>query len=674
MGLEAPWALFGVVLAAAPIIAHLVRLRDLPRVPLPTIALLRRAQVASQRRSRLVDLLLLLTRVALIVALAVALAAPYRSVKLAYGDGTPATVAIVLDDSLSMTSVGASGAAPYAAAVARARDVVMALPPGSEAAVVLGGRAPRVLVARTQDLPAALRLLTELGETPPTRGTDLAGAVSLAIRELAGGRLEARRVLVLTDGAAHARAETLEVPGDVALEIERLGPTPSARPSANVSVASANAVPDPTAAGRASVLVELRASGDAPVGVLALRLERAGTTVARAEATFSGGVARVTMLAPLAGADDDPTARVVVDARDALAADNARGLLLRSASSLRILVVGDGASSQPVMRALALVPQHEGSVDARLVDADTLATIDLASYDAVLLADSAAPGEVTAGALQSFVEHGGGIIIAPGEAADGRALEGALGRLLPARPRGVAPCDPPLGLQSGGGESPLSDITGLTGTAVRQRLLVESPRGGAQVPLVFTDGAPALIVSRMGAGRVALLATSLDESWADLPLRPGFLPLVARLVREVATAARAPDRPIAPGERVELPLPPGATRLVVTGPDGERESFDGVTTASFGRTTIAGAYRVEVAHPGGVPRDAPRLAFVVAAPTTESDLTPGPAPAANASRGERRAAVTTVRRSLAQWFFLAAGLLAVAEGALRLRWPRTAKG
>jgi hypothetical protein len=670
VGLEAPWALLAALLAAAPIVAHLVRRRDLPRVALPTIVLLRRAQVASQRRTRIVDLLLLLVRIALIVAMAIALAAPYRTVRLTYGDGERATVALVLDDSLSMGRRGLRGDTPFAEAIARAREVLQTLPAGSEAAIVLGGRAPRVLVARTTDLAAAARQLSEIGASVPTRGTDLVAALPLALRELAGGRAEARRVLVLTDGAAHARAETLEVPGDVALELERFGPRSGQPSPANVSIASASAVPDPMAPGSASVLVELRASGPAPTGVLALKLERADTTLARAEATFSGGVARVTLRARLADENGDPTARVQIEARDALGTDDTRGVLLRPRSAVRVLVVSDGSAAPPVAQALALAPDRESAIEARLVDPDTLGTMDLSAYDAVLLAGVAAPDAATARALRAFVERGGGLIVAAGEAVDARALEDALGPVLPARPRGAAPAGGPLGLRSGTADGALSDVTGLGSTSVRTRLLVEAPRGDVLVPLAFTDDAPALMIGRAGAGRVALLATSLDESWCDLPLRPGFLPLVARLVREVAPAVRAPDRPIIPGETVDLPLPPGAARLVVTAPDGERESFEDLATVAFSGTARAGAYRVQVADRGGALRDASRLAFVVAAPASESELRPGPEVSASRANRGQRAAATVVKHSLAPWFFLLIGLLALAEGALRFPWSR----
>ena len=102
MGFAAPWALLALAAVALPVIAHLLRRRDVPVRPLPTIALLRKADVASRRRVRVVDRVLLASRIALIALAALALAAPYASATLAWGDGRVASVAIVIDDSMSM--------------------------------------------------------------------------------------------------------------------------------------------------------------------------------------------------------------------------------------------------------------------------------------------------------------------------------------------------------------------------------------------------------------------------------------------------------------------------------------------------------------------------------------------------------------------------------------------
>jgi hypothetical protein len=534
-----------------------------------------------------------------------------------------------------------------------------------------------VLVRRTADLPAVDARLDELEALTPTRGTALPEALSLALGELAGSVVEARRVLVLSDGAAHERVETLLATPGVRLDVERFGPAPDAAPPANVAVAGAVATVDPSDAARASVLVTLRAFGPPPTRPVALRLERRGQVVARADATFRDDLATVTLRAPLDAAGADPSARVVLETTDALAGDDARGVLLRPAGGLRLVVAGTDAATSAVARALALAPDRDGPLAVRRVDPDTLATVDWSTADAAFLVDVPAPSAALAASLRRFVEQGGGLALAPGDATDVRALGDALGPLLPARATHIDDAAAAPGLRPGDApERPddpraaLRDATGLRDVRVARRLALDTPRAGAFVALRFADDAPALVVGDAGAGRTAMLATTLDETWSDLPLHPGFLPLVSRLVHAVAAESRAPARPVLPGETLSLGLPPGATRLTVTDPSGARTAFADVRTATIADTALPGAYRVEVADEGGAPADAPRLAFVVAPPLAESDLRPGADVTSRGRSDPAKPGATRVRRSLSPWIFLLAGLLAVAEGALRFRWRR----
>ena len=88
----------------------------------------------------------------------------------------------------------------------------------------------------------------------------------------------------------------------------------------------------------------------------------------------------------------------------------------------------------------------------------------------------------------------------------------------------------------------------------------------------------------------------------------------------------------------------------------------------------AGVYRVQLATRQRALHEEPRMAFVVAPPADESDLSPGAAPELeHADAAASVAAGTVVERPLAPWLFLLVGLLAIAEAALRLRPPLRAR-
>ena len=83
--------------------------------------------------------------------------------------------------------------------------------------------------------------------------------------------------------------------------------------------------------------------------------------------------------------------------------------------------------------------------------------------------------------------------------------------------------------------------------------------------LRYENGAPALVEAEVGRGRVLLLTTTVDREWTDLPIRPGFLPLVQE---SDAISGRRPlgrrgRRHLLVGERRELALGADDRRLEI---------------------------------------------------------------------------------------------------------------
>lgn len=663
MGFEAPLALLGLLAAGLPVLAHLLRRRDLPRRPLPTVVLLRRAQAASRRRVRLVDMLLLAVRILLVMVAALAVAAPVRYRALAYGDGGVASVALVLDDSLSMRR---GEPTLHEQARRRALAVIDALPAGSELAIVLAGAEPRVAVGRTVDLAVARRLVASL--PAGARGTDLRGALDLAERELSGARHQDRRILLLSDFAGPHRLQPEDVPDHIAVAFERFG-----EEQPNVAVSAARATPDPTRPGQVSIAVEVRAPGR-DGETLPLTLRRGEEELERRDVEVVEGAVRETLTAPLDG--ESPFVTVEVEVDDALAADDRRAVLVRRAAAARVLLVdGDPGPSRArdevrfLARAVELAPGAEGALARRIVDPDTFATLDLADAEVVVLANVPGPSPAAARRLRDHVRAGGGLLWVAGDQVDPRVAAARLGDLLPARLR------PPAGAQTAGpqptpGQELLPGLSGLDGSTTRRRLLVDDVAGDAERVLRYGDGSPALLTARRGAGRVALLTTTVDDDWTDLPYRPGFLPLVVRLLRWLAPTRGTPNEPFPPGATVRFRPPPTATRVVITAPDGARTALSGADLeddVAFDQTGALGGYRVALATTERGLSAAPRLAFVVAPPASESDLSVTAPPVARAGPRDRDDARAVVADPLDRWLFLLLGLLAALEAALRVR-------
>jgi hypothetical protein len=666
MGIETPLALLALAAAILPWLAHRIRRRDLTPVPLPTLQLLRKAE-ANKRRSRgLADLLLLLLRIAIVIAACLGLAAPYVTARLHFGDGTVASAAIVVDDSLSMLR-REGGESLLAMQLQAAANAIDSLPDRSEVTVIAAGHPARILARRTSELSVARAALARIAHDS-VRSADWPSALKLAVSQLDAARHPTKRVLLLSDFAVHTqlKAEDVRLDG-LQVSLERIGSVP---PAANLYFTSVRALPDPSAKGQTSIAVELAAYGEAPERV-PVRVRSAEREIARAELHIVAGAAQAVIQVPTPLPDADPSALLTIDADDALEADNSAGVLLRpSAAVVVMLVNGDPqpASDRDELHyarsALRLSESSGVNLGLRSVDASALGKYDLTQVDVLILANATAMSDAEAQRIVRFVQQGGGLIVTAGSHVKPRRYNAALGDVLPCQIRARAKGSIDIAQPEPSSLFPLGQ-SGLTQTNTQERLMLDCR---SEVSLRFSDGAPALAIANVERGRSALLATSLDADWTDLPLRPGYLPMLTWLIRDVARAELAISGPVRAGQAVRLALPPDARGLEVVTPEGVRHRYDdiaGKSSIEFTHTQRSGPYRVLAESERGLLADAPRGAFVVESPRAESDLTPlqqveswGVGAPAGPIGG-------TVRHSLVSYVLLVFALLVLAEGSLR---------
>src|SRR5262249_19303997 len=142
----------------------------------------------------------------------------------------------------------------------------------------------------------------------------------------------------------------------------------------------------------------------------------------------------------------------------------------------------------------------------------------------------------------------------------------------------------------------------------------------------FTNGAAALVEASIGTGRTLLFTSSIDRDWNDLPIHPGYLPLVQQAVRHLArkhTHGSAGEHLV--GSSVVLATG-DLRRLEVRGPEGRGAVFEGDriigrSSVRYGKTDRAGVYHVVGTDQTGATRDRDELAFVVNLDPRGSDLT-----------------------------------------------------
>lgn len=610
MSFLSPLLLAGVLGAAVPLVIHLIGRRRAPRLRFAAVDFLLRSNRRLARRLRLRQWLLLALRMALVASIAVMMAKPFTETASDLpAAGTRAQSAVIIvDDTLSM-SRQVDGQPLFERARARARQLVQMLGAGADVAVI-------GLTDPSRPLPALTRQRRRVSAAVDTLGVGAAHAragpaVNWAARILGDTSVKERHIFVVTDGAAHgwARGTPPRSVAGIPVHVVDVA-SKSAGNAAVVDLRSgASAAP-----GRRSSRITARVCNHDPA-----KLERRITLTVDRQ-VVARGVVRAGARACATKAFEHTFDRgglhiaVVALERDALPADDRRFLRLELESSDRALLV-NGAPSPVRHRdelfyleiALATGAGSGGAVTSHQVTPGELQRTTLNAHDVAILCNVGTLPAGVMGALTRFVERGGGLLVAVGGNVEPGRFNATVGRVLGVELRGAMTAAPPgsgaPALRLGRVDSAhplLAPIwTAARGAGLRSARfrrvyrLKPDTTGKRRTVLWYDDGAPALVETRRGEGRMLLFTSTLDRDWNDLPIRPGYLPLVQQMARYLSRGdIDPPRRAVLVGAEAELPVPRGMTQLRLTHPDGREQLWT--------RRQLAGkrAVTVRVSLPG----------------------------------------------------------------------------
>src|SRR5579863_1290899 len=204
MSFLAPAFLMALPLLAVPVLIHLFNRRQQDVVRWGAMDLLLGGKTPRRRFLRLRDLLLMLLRAALVLAMIAALARPMVSASLSGVTG-PRDIVIVFDNSLS-TARRIGGATMFDREVDEAAKVLAQVSAGDQVRVLLASPVPEWLT----DSPVAgdsgnqRSLLAQLRALKPVEGSlDMYRTLQEAVKAEPAGKDMARFVTVITDGQAY---------------------------------------------------------------------------------------------------------------------------------------------------------------------------------------------------------------------------------------------------------------------------------------------------------------------------------------------------------------------------------------------------------------------------------------------------------------------------------------
>ncbi len=272
---------------------------------------------------------------------------------------------------------------------------------------------------------------------------------------------------------------------------------------------------------------------------------------------------------------------------DRLGLDNTRYHVAEVAGAIKVLVV-NGEPFPDVLRDetgfLATALRPEGDVfsghECTVIDEAQLETTAVSEFHVVILANVYRVSEPVVEKLERLVRRGGGLLFFLGDQVDpdgyntGLYRDGkgvlpvALGQITrPQRPVHLQITDAmhPVtrGLAGGGASLGVGTILfdRFFGCTVDQAGAADGDGAGAlsrvQILARFTDPAesPAIILGRLGKGRVLVVTTAMDKEWGRWPDHPSYLPAVSEMVRYVAASGGDGDAHWV-GSTIELPIDP----------------------------------------------------------------------------------------------------------------------
>ncbi len=640
-----PAILWGLFAAALPVIIHLINRHRARRRPFAAIDFLFRVRRRSARRILLKQLLLLAIRTLLIVTLVLAAAGPLLRPSGRQHAPGPTSTALVIDASFSMRA-RANGTTRFEEALDRAGELVRGMGPGDAACLICAGSATRVMVEPCTDSPSVL--LDAIADLRVEWGTsDLSAAMETAAGLLARAPGPNRRIVLLTDAAAHALTGSPVWPADFPAPqvlLHDLGRDRSRDNHAVLEVEQSNAGP------YLEVSTRLVQHGLERLKDLPVEIELAGETAARGFVDLTPGKP-VRKLFTVRPPDQRHTLGGVRLRPDQLPEDDQRPFLASGRNQLQALLVN--GDMRPVLHRdevfyleHALAPSGAGASGIRFttVTPDRLHEGLLESVQVVFLANVRELGPAVLAALSDFVAAGGGLFVSVGDQVDVDHSNQMLAGLLPFDLRDVVALGPadPDGVHRQGmafGEfddtHPALAIFGgeraqaLAAVRTRRAVVLEPGRTAARgrVLIRYANGAPALVEGRHRAGRVILFTSSLDRDWTNWPARASFLPFLQHTAAYLAGSLDELPPPEVPVDgTVRIPLLPEADGVRIRLPDdGQKDLQAGDLIegrAVFSDTRLPGWYEIAQTTGGRKLPGRTIPGFFVRLPPPESDLTP----------------------------------------------------
>ena len=416
-----PIVLLGLVAAAIPVLLHLLNLRRLKTVEFSSLKFLRELQKSRIRKLRLKQILLLILRTLLIVAIVLAFARPTIETSLpGFGTHARTSAVFIIDNSFSMDIADERGVRLKQARDA-SLDILSALEEGDEVALVrMADLEDQRFFEFTRDFAL---IEEEIRKIPVAYSIGrLESSLRLASSILENSSNINREIFLITDAQRNIVSDDLRdslqlFDNNVSLFVVPVG-LGSAAGERNLSVDSLSVLTRIFEVDKpVEVDARIRNSGEDDVSGVIVSMLFNGERVAQHAVDIPAGEVRSVSMAANPRGNGVVRATVEVEG-DVLDADNARYFGFVIPDIPRVALVGAPEDTQ--FAALALTPDRNEAPRAQVVQLtpEQLAAGNLRQYDVIFLTNMATPGAGEILRLKNYVDAGGGLFVMAGPAMD----------------------------------------------------------------------------------------------------------------------------------------------------------------------------------------------------------------------------------------------------------------
>ena len=638
-----PFVLFGLAAAALPVLFHLFAQRRARRVEFSSLRFLQKLEKTSMRAVKIRQILLLIVRTLLIIAIVMAFARPALQGYMGSFFGSShanSSIVILLDNSASMSRSNERGEL-FKQSKEAAREVAQLIRDGDEAIVI-----PLASIERGNDykpVHSQQEVLESLQNMPLVdRPAQLNDGLRLASSILSQSVNVNKEVFLITDGQSRNLIRTDdELATDSTKQdtssVLRLfdeqtkvfySVLPGGEAGSNLSLDSIKAVTTVFEPGRPvdyAVFVRNTGSQDVENGVISLFYNEERVAQRTLTSVPAGQTERVSIQGPARG-----SGVIAVRAElntDALPFDNKRYTVVSIPSTRRITIFTPSPSDAAFTRlaleqTLAEAGTMPFTVDVRSLSELTSLPALADRLDAVMVGIGAAglTGE-QASALRNYVSSGRGatMFLLPGiDPANFNQSVASPLRLPQVRSREGSSVDNSRYVSFAQVDLAHPFFAGLfadRGSETQTMRGIESPRifeyytlgqGGLQL-IRLSSGTAFLVETELGRGRILLFAIPPTLAFSDFPTKSIFLPLVRRSaaytssIRSLSDENRAPQFVTTEPLSIDLPELAGeqaGSTVLIKAPDGSTSrsqlmaSSDGRMRISLEQAPIAGNYFV----------------------------------------------------------------------------------